>query len=145
VTFTRRAPKMWILLSSRRTSPLVFDGMQNNQALHVVAAAGGGRSSAISRRMSANRSRDGDPGHLECDVAAMADDLRADFDELLFQGCQRSRSEAIDRKAIIHRCVRSGWRSHKIARAGPRESRGFVPRTRRALTGAELSRLLLHN
>ena len=38
--------------SSGRTSPLAFDGMQNNQALHVDAAAGGGRSSAISRRMS---------------------------------------------------------------------------------------------
>ena len=45
---------MWILLSSRRTSPLVFDRMQNNQALHVDTAARGGRSSAISRRMSAN-------------------------------------------------------------------------------------------
>jgi hypothetical protein len=35
------------LLSSRRTSPLVFDRTQNNQALHVDTAAGGGRSSAI--------------------------------------------------------------------------------------------------
>jgi len=35
-------------------------------------------------------SRDGDLSHLECDVAAMADDdLRADFDELLFQGRHR--------------------------------------------------------
>jgi len=34
-------------------------------------------------------SRDGDLGHLKCDVAAMADELRADFDELLFQGRQR--------------------------------------------------------
>src|ERR1700730_2286109 len=102
VTLARQAPKISILLASRRTSPLVFDRTHNNQALHVETAAGGGRSSAISRRMWANRSRDGDPGHLECDVAAMADDLRADFDELLFQGCQRSRSEAIDRKAIIH-------------------------------------------
>jgi hypothetical protein len=47
---------MRISLSSRRTSPLVFDRTQNNQALHVDAAAGGGRSSAISRRMSANAS-----------------------------------------------------------------------------------------
>jgi hypothetical protein len=36
-------------------SPLVFDRTQNNQALHVDTAAGGGRSSAISRRISANR------------------------------------------------------------------------------------------
>src|SRR2546430_1045619 len=46
--------EMWILLSSRRTSPLVFDRTQNKQAHHVDTAAGGGRSSAISRRMSAN-------------------------------------------------------------------------------------------
>jgi hypothetical protein len=38
-------------------SPLVFDRTQNKQALHVDTAAGGGRSSAISRRMSANRFR----------------------------------------------------------------------------------------
>jgi len=36
-------------------SPLVFDRTQNKQALHVDTAAGGGRSSATSRRMSANR------------------------------------------------------------------------------------------
>jgi hypothetical protein len=46
---------MWILLLSRRASPLVFDRTQNNQALHVETAAG--RSSAIGRRMSANRLR----------------------------------------------------------------------------------------
>ena len=45
------------VLPSRRTSPLVFDRPQTNQALHVDTAAGGGRSSAISRRMSANRFR----------------------------------------------------------------------------------------
>jgi hypothetical protein len=53
----RQAPKMQILMSSRRTSPLVFDWTQNNQALHVDTTAGGGRSSAISRRMSPNRFR----------------------------------------------------------------------------------------
>jgi hypothetical protein len=31
-------------------------------------------------------SRNGDLGHLECDIAAVAHDLRADLDELLFQG-----------------------------------------------------------
>jgi hypothetical protein len=35
----------------------VFDRTQNNQALHVDTASGGGRSSVISRRMSANRFR----------------------------------------------------------------------------------------
>jgi hypothetical protein len=59
---------------------LVFDRTQNNQALHVDTAAGGGRSS-VGKQIS----RDGDLGHLERDVAAMADDLRANFDELLFQ------------------------------------------------------------
>jgi hypothetical protein len=44
VTLVRRAPKMWILLSSRRTSPFVFDRTQNNQAFHVDTAAA--RSSA---------------------------------------------------------------------------------------------------
>jgi len=34
-------------------------------------------------------SRDGDLGHLECDVAAVAHDLRADLDELLLQARHR--------------------------------------------------------
>jgi hypothetical protein len=34
-------------------------------------------------------SRDGDLGHLECDVAAVANDLRADLDEFLLQARQR--------------------------------------------------------
>src|ERR1700730_1270379 len=51
----RRGPKMRILLSSRRTSPLVFDRTQNNQALRVDTAAGCGRSAAIGRRMSPNK------------------------------------------------------------------------------------------
>jgi hypothetical protein len=46
VILVRRAPKMWILLSSRRTSPFVFGRTQNNQAFHVDTAAGDGRSSA---------------------------------------------------------------------------------------------------
>ena len=43
-------------------------------------------------------SRDGDLGHLECDVAAMADDLRANFDELLFQGRQRPVLDRVRRR-----------------------------------------------
>jgi hypothetical protein len=46
---------MDFVVISRRTSPLVFDRTQNNQALHVDTAAGGGRSSAIIRKMSAKR------------------------------------------------------------------------------------------
>jgi hypothetical protein len=48
-------PEMRISLSSRLTSPLVFDRMQNSQALHVDATAGGGCSFAISRRMLSNK------------------------------------------------------------------------------------------
>ena len=43
----------------------------------------------IKRFTSIRLPADGDLSHLECDVAAMADGLRADFDELLFQGRQR--------------------------------------------------------
>jgi hypothetical protein len=50
VTFTRRAPKMWILLSSRRTSPLVFDGMQRFTSMRLPAAAAVPRSAAGCRQ-----------------------------------------------------------------------------------------------
>jgi len=43
-------------------------------------------------------SQDGDLGHLECDVAAMADDFRADFDELPFQGRQRPVLDRVRRR-----------------------------------------------
>ena len=65
------------LLSSRRTSPLVFDRIRLPQFRDQPQEVG------------KQISRDGDLGHLKCDVAAMADELRADFDELLFQGRQR--------------------------------------------------------
>jgi 3-deoxy-D-manno-octulosonic acid (KDO) 8-phosphate synthase len=63
VTSARRVPEMLISLSSRRTSPFVFDRTHNNRTPHAGAGSGGGRSS---RRMSAN---------LEGDVAAVADDV----------------------------------------------------------------------
>jgi hypothetical protein len=53
VTLVRRAPKMWILLSSRRISILFLT--QNNQAFHVDTAAGDGRSSAIGGRARGER------------------------------------------------------------------------------------------
>src|ERR1700730_4885375 len=90
VTSARRAPKMRILLSSRRTSPLVFDRTQNNQALHVDMPAGGGpqfrdQPQDVGKQIAG----DGDLGHLvghpECDVAAMADGLRADLDAFFLQ------------------------------------------------------------
>ena len=63
--------------------------MHDDRTLHAGAGSGGGRSSAISRRMSANRLWNGDLGHLEGDIAAVADDLRADLDQLLLQARQR--------------------------------------------------------
>ena len=47
---------------------------RNERTLYAVDVTGGGRSSAMSRRMSANR-WDGDLGHLERDIAPMVDDL----------------------------------------------------------------------
>ena len=55
VTLARRAPKMPNLLSSRRTSSVGFARTHDNQRLHAGAGSGGGRSSAISRRMSPNK------------------------------------------------------------------------------------------
>jgi len=49
------ALKMRILFASRRTSPVVCDGTRDNQKPYAVDVTGGGRSSAISRRMSAKR------------------------------------------------------------------------------------------
>ena len=64
---------MWILLSSKRTSPLVFDRTQNNQALHVDTAAGGPQFRDQPQDVGKQISRDGDLGHLEGDIAAVAD------------------------------------------------------------------------
>jgi hypothetical protein len=41
--------------SSKRTSPMVFSERMTNRTLHAVDVTGGGRSSVISRRMSANK------------------------------------------------------------------------------------------
>jgi hypothetical protein len=45
---------MSILSSSGRTSPVVFADPHDDRAVHAGAGSGGGRSSAISRRISAN-------------------------------------------------------------------------------------------
>ena len=50
----RRAPETLILTSPRRTSPVVFAGTHDDRAAHAGAGGGCGRSSAISRRISAN-------------------------------------------------------------------------------------------
>jgi hypothetical protein len=55
--------------------------------LHAAhASAGGARSRAISDRISANICRDtATSAHLEGDIAAIADDLRTDLDQLLLR------------------------------------------------------------
>jgi hypothetical protein len=45
------------LVVNIRTSPVVFDRKRDNRTLYAVDVTGGDRSSATSRRMSANRFR----------------------------------------------------------------------------------------
>jgi hypothetical protein len=52
------AQKATIFPSSGRTSPLVFTRTHDNRMPYAGAGSGGGRSSAISRRMSANKCRE---------------------------------------------------------------------------------------
>src|ERR1700704_4528120 len=80
---------MAIFLSYGRTSPVSLSRTHDNRTPYAVADAGGGRSSAINRRMSAKRFRNGDLDHQECNVATGAVDLRADLDQLLLQAGQR--------------------------------------------------------
>jgi hypothetical protein len=47
--------KMLRFPSSKRTSPMVFSERMTNRTLHAVDVTGGGRSSVISRKISANR------------------------------------------------------------------------------------------
>ena len=64
------------------------DGLPSIVARDAHAGSGGdrGRRSAISRRISANSVLGhGNLGHLEGDIAAVADDLRADLDQLPLQ------------------------------------------------------------
>ena len=70
-----------------------------NRTHYAVEVTGGGRSSAISRRMSANRFLvNRDIGHLEGDIAAVADDLRADLDEFLLEARQRPIFDRLGRR-----------------------------------------------
>ena len=62
----------------------------------VVAAAAVPRSAAESRANICRR--DGDLGHLEGDIAAVADDLRADLDQLLLQARQRPVLDRLGRR-----------------------------------------------
>src|SRR5262249_57049774 len=64
--------------------------MHNHRTSHASAVGGCGRSSAMSRKISWNvLPCDGDLGHLEDNIAAVAHYLRADLDQLVLQGRQR--------------------------------------------------------
>ena len=74
----------------RRISPMGFARKHDNQRLPAGAASGGGRSSAMSRRMSAKRFLGmATSAILEGDVATVTDDLSADLDQLIFEARQR--------------------------------------------------------
>ena len=87
VTPALSAPGMSISISSRRSSPVVFADTHDDRAVHAGAGSGGGRSSAISRRIDLGEQHPwhGDLGHLEGDVAAVADQPGADLDQLLLR------------------------------------------------------------
>src|SRR2546430_1204021 len=98
VTLARRAPKcgfcchpdaplLWFLVG-RKTSKR-FTSIRLPAAAAVPRSAAGCRQTVFAGC---------DLGHLECDVAAMADDLRANFDELLFQGRQRPVLDRVRRR-----------------------------------------------
>jgi hypothetical protein len=86
VTSARRAPEMRVSLSSRRTSPLIF--LSNAKQLSA--------SRRCDRRwrpqlrdqpqdIGEQNSGDDDLGHPEGDITAVADDLRANLDQLFLQ------------------------------------------------------------
>jgi hypothetical protein len=85
------------------TSPVSLSQIHDNRTPYAVEVAGGGRSSAINRRMSAKRFfRNGDLGNLECNVATRADDLGANLDQLLLQAGQRPIIDRLRRRQRAH-------------------------------------------
>ena len=78
------------LTSSRRTSPVVLAGTDDDRTRVAPALD---QAAAAVRQSAANflehLLRDGDLGHLECDVAAVAHHLRADLNQLLLQARER--------------------------------------------------------
>jgi hypothetical protein len=74
-------------LSSRHTSPMVLEHTTTERLTPTQdrVAAAVLRSAAGYREQS---SRNGDLGHLEGDITAVADDLRADLDEFFLQARQ---------------------------------------------------------
>ena len=74
VTSARRAPEMRVSLSSRRTSPLVFDRTQNNRsASRRCDRQWRPQFRDQPQDVGEQSSRNGDLGHLEGDIAAVAD------------------------------------------------------------------------
>jgi hypothetical protein len=77
-------------LPSRRTCPLVLAGTDGDRTRVTLAqkqVAAAVRQSAEESRRTAS-ARHGNLGLLEGDIAAVADDLRADLDKLLLQAGQ---------------------------------------------------------
>ena len=99
---THGTPPTMILGSSGRTSPSVLAGTHDSRAAHAGAGSGGGRRSRDQpQNLGEQHSRNGDLGHLEGNVAAVADELGADLDQLLPQAGQRP---VLDR---LRRCKRA--------------------------------------
>ena len=70
-----------IFPSLRRTSPLVFTRTHDNRTPYAGAGSGCGRSFRDEpQNLLEHLPRHRYLGHLECDVAAVVDDLGADFD-----------------------------------------------------------------
>ena len=85
-------------LAFGRTPPVGCCGMDSDRTLHAGAGGGCGRSSAIRQNLLEHLPWDGD---LEGDIAAVADDLCADLDQLLSEARQRP---VLDR---LRRCQRA--------------------------------------
>ena len=75
-----------------------FDRTHGNQDALRFDVTGGGRSSAISRKIRRTGPWHGDLGHLEGKMAPVADDLRADLDQLLLQAGQRPVFDRLGRR-----------------------------------------------
>ena len=86
-------------LAFGRTPPVGCCGMDSDRTLHAGAGGGCGRSSRDeAQNLLEHLPWDGDLGHLEGDIAAVADDLCADLDQLV--GGLRRGDTRVDRGAV---------------------------------------------
>src|ERR1700731_2459766 len=83
--------KMAIFLSYGPTSPVSLSEPMTIERLILRGRSGGRRSQFRDHSQDVGEEvfRNVDLGHLECNVATRADDLRADLDQLLLQAGQR--------------------------------------------------------